>query len=240
MKSEIKKLSAEIERLQKENELKSGWISLLSHDFKEVFGSLIWLTEAVESETIAKDDFFKLLPRIHQDAKKNLQTVTDTNEWFKTQMNGFKPEKSNLLALDLFIKLKTKFEKKLAAKKINFQFQGDESLVFKTDPFLIFAILEKLLDNAIKYSHRDKPIHFEAFRTKNTTTLSIIDFGAGMELEIQESLFTFRSPVFKGTNGEIGAGLGLNIVRNFVSLMQGKIEIDSTHNVGTKITVILP
>lgn len=240
MKTEIKELTKEIQRLQEDSELKTGWISLISHDFKEIFGSLLWLTEAVENETISKDDFFQLLPRIKQDAKKNLQTVTDTNEWLRTQMKGFEPQNSKLFAVDLFIHLRKEFNEKLIEKKIDFQFQGDENLFFYNDEFLVLFMLKKLLDNAIKYSHIVKPIHFKAFKEHNNVILSIIDYGVGMEANNKESLFSFPTAVFQGTNGEIGSGLSLKIVRNFVSLMHGKIEVDSIENVCTTISIILP
>lgn len=229
-----------IDRLEKENELKNGWISLISHDFKEIFGNLVWITEAVQNESISKDDFFKLLPRITTDSKKNLQTVIDTSEWIKTQMNGFELKRSKLFALDLFIKLRKEYEEKLATKKIDFQFTGDQNLVFENDSFLIFFILKKILDNAIKFSHANKAIQFKAFKDNDTIFLSIIDYGIGIEKENLESIFTFESPIFQGTNGEMGTGLSLKIVKNFVSLLNGEIEIDSTENSGTRITILLP
>src|SRR5690606_15487359 len=229
-----------IDRLEKENELKNGWISLISHDFKEIFGNLVWITEAVQNESISKDDFFKLLPRITSDSKKNLQTVIDTSEWIKTQMNGFELRRSKLFALDLFIKLRKEYEEKLATKKIDFQFTGDQNLVFENDSFLIFFILKKILDNAIKFSHANKAIQFKAFKDNDTIFLSIIDYGIGIEKENLESIFTFESPIFQGTNGEMGTGLSLKIVKNFVSLLNGEIEIDPTENSGTRITILLP
>lgn len=240
MKSKIKKLTAEIERLQEQNELKTGWISLITHDFKEFFGSLLWLIDAVENEIITKDEFFKLIARSKQDAKKNLQTVTDTNEWVRTQLNDFELKKSRIFVLDLFIQLRNEFEVKLSNKKIDFQFKGDESLAFENDNFLIFFVLKKFLDNGIKYSHSQSVIYFEAIEVNNTVILSIIDQGVGMAQSTQELLFTFQSPVFQGTEKEIGAGLSLKIAKNFVYLVHGKVEIESTENVGTKISMILP
>ena len=236
-----KKLTAEVERLQEQNELKTGWISLLTHDFKEAFGSLLWTIEAVENETISKDDFFKLLTQIKQDAKKNLQTVTDTSEWLRTQMKDFELKKSKIFVLDLFIKLRKDFEAKLKQKDIDFQFIGDESLIFHNDNLLIHYILSKFTDNAIKYSHKKSVIHFEAKKAEdNTLVLSIIDEGVGMAISTQESLFTFQNAVFHGTEKEIGAGLRLKIARNFVYMIHGKVEVESTENVGTKISIILP
>ncbi len=240
MSTEVEKLTAEIHRLQAESELKTGWISLITHDFKEVFSSLSWIIEAVEAGTLSKDDFFKLLPRIKQDAKKNLRTVTDTSDWIRTQLADFESNSSKIFALDLFIQLRNEFEVRLKDKKLDFQFKGNESLVFQNDQFLVLFILKKLMDNAIKFSHPEHSIQFEALEADNKIILSISDMGTGMAQEAQELLFTFQSPVFQGTKGEIGAGLSLKIAKNFVTLLQGSLEITSTENVGTKISIILP
>ncbi|WP_026810335.1 sensor histidine kinase [Arenibacter latericius] len=240
MGTETKELIAEIQKLQQESELKTGWISLISHDFKGVFRNLLWLTEAVENEGMSKDDFFKLLPRIKEDAQKNLQTVTDTSDWIKSQINGFEPKKSKIFVLDLFIQLKKEFEEKLEDKKMDFQFKGNESLVFYSDEFLVLFILKKLLDNAIKFSHENGCIEFKALASDDTISLSIKDSGVGMSKETKDLLYSFEGPVFEGTKGEIGAGLGLKVVKNFVSLLAGKIDIITTENVGTKITISLP
>ncbi|MCG2417942.1 HAMP domain-containing histidine kinase [Aequorivita sp. F47161] len=236
----MKKLTEEIERLHEQNELKTGWISLLTHDFKEAFGSLLWTIEAVENETISKDDFFKLLVQIKKDTKKNLQTITDTNQWLRTQMDNFELKKSELLALDMFIKLRKEFEGKLNKKQIDFQFKGDESVIFESDKFLIHYILSKFTDNAIKYSHKKSTIYFEVEKTDKSVVLSLIDAGTGMTASTQKTLFTFQNPVFQGTEKEKGAGLSLHVAKNFVLLVQGKIEVESTENVGTKISMILP
>ncbi|GGW30176.1 sensor histidine kinase [Arenibacter certesii] len=240
MIKEVEELKAEIKRLKQENELKTGWISLLSHDFKEIFGNIMWLTEGIENESISKEDYFKLLPRITQDAKKSLQTVNDTSTWLKTQMNNFEPQSIALVAQDLFFQLKETFEVELKAKEIDLLYKGDESVTFKNDPFLVFFILKKLVNNAIKFSDSGKRIHFEIDRKNEDVVLSIVDYGMGMNLETKKSLFSFEGPIFQGTNGEVGAGLSLKIVRKFVSLMQGEIEVVSTENVGTKISIMLP
>lgn len=240
MENKITELKAEVHRLREESELKSGWISLISHNLKEVFGSLFWLTDAVEKETISKDDYFRMLPRIKQDAQKNLQAVEDTSQWLRTQIEGFEPQEKKVLGLDIFSQLKDENQNKLDAKKIDFQYKGDENLYFQTDPNLLSFVLNKLLDNAIKYSHPKESIHFEVNKQFSQVVLSIIDFGTGMAPEQQESVFSFESALYEGTSGEIGTGLGLKITKNFVFLMQGKLEIKSTENKGTKISVFLP
>ena len=55
-----------------------------------------------------------------------------------------------------------------------------------------------------------------------------------------ETIFSFDSPVFRGTEGETGAGLSMKIIKKFVSLLNGYIEIESIIKKGTNVSVFLP
>jgi K+-sensing histidine kinase KdpD len=236
----IRELKAENERLKKESDLKTGWISLISHDFKEAFSSTLLLIEALENKTISEADFFTLLPQVKQDARKNLQTITDTGTWIKTQSDGFAPQMSEFFAVELFAQLRQNFQKKLQEKQLQFLFEGDENTAINTDRFLIFYILKKIVDNAIKYSHHKDPICFKIKSSQDWAVLSIVDQGVGMDKKQSKNIFSFNSAVFRGTEGEIGAGLSLKIVKNFVSLVHGKMEVHSAENGGTTVSVFLP
>ena len=240
MTDKIVELQNTIENLRRENELKTGWISLISHNFKENFYSLLWIIEALENETISKEVFFEMLPQIKHDTTKNLQTVSDTAEWLQTQFQGFSPKHSRELVYEMYSNLKRENEKNLKIKEIDFQFHGDENLFIQSDLFLLGFIFNKLLQNAIKYSHPKNEVHFTTFEKENCVLLSIVDFGIGMGRGDLDSIFSFPSPVFEGTNGEVGAGLSLKIVNNFVSLLGGSILINSSENKGTTVTVSLP
>lgn len=239
LNTQIEELKAENERLKKESDLKTGWISLISHDFKEAFSSLLLLIEAFENESISEADFFNLLPQVRHDTKKNLQTITDTGTWIRTQGNGFKPRLSDFYAMELFAQLKQEFQKKFQNKQLQFAFQGDEDIKINTDRLLISFILKKIIDNAIKYSHPNSFIFFKVTETKNGITLSIVDQGIGMDKKQTEAIFSFDSPVFRGTHGEIGAGLSLKIVEKLVHLVNGNIKIKSVENKGTTVSIFL-
>lgn len=238
--NEIIKLKAELEHLKTENNLKTGWISLISHDFKEAFSSLHWLLQSLEDKSISASDFYELLPRIKQDAKKNLVTITDTTDWIKTQQKGFTPQLTEIFAVELYARLKLDFKEKIENKQLQFIFQGDETCKITTDRILLNYILNKILDNAIKYSHLGKSIYFKISNNQQDVTLSIIDFGTGMNEKRAQKIFSFNTAVFSGTNGEIGAGIGLKIVQKFVYLIDGILEINSAENEGTTISVTIP
>lgn len=240
MTDQIKDLQLENQKLKNENNLLTGWISLISHDTKQIFGSLKWLIDAYDSDIINKDDFFKMLPQIKKDANKNLQTAIDTGDWLKTQFGNFKPKQDSINAQQLFEALYEVIEENLLKKELSFTFNGDPNLQIISDKVLLMFILSKIVQNAVKYSNIGQEINFTAVEEANEIVLSVNDIGTGIAERYLNSIYTFENPVFQGTAGEIGAGLSLKIVQSFVFLVNGIIAIDSCENKGTKVTIRLP
>jgi signal transduction histidine kinase len=64
----------------------------------------------------------------------------------------------------------------------------------------------------------------------------VIDFGTGMVEKYLSAIYTYDNPIFLGTAGEKGVGLSLKIVKNFISLLDGNIQIISAENKGTTVS----
>lgn len=112
-----------------------------------------------------------------------------------------------------------------------------EIRTFTTDQRILKNVLFNLLSNAIKYSDKDIYCFFEEI--DDYFVIKIVDKGIGIPLEDQKYLFTrfFRA----GNVSNIqGTGLGLNIVRRYVELLDGNISFESSHEQGTTFTVTLP
>lgn len=239
MENQLRILQSKIDQLEKENQFKTEWLSKISHDFRETFGSIIWLTQAIEEETLAHEDFFKLLPRVKTDAEKNLKLIADTSEWLKIKNESLIIQHSRLEAIELFEELKTTFQQELKDKNIQLSFKGDKSLVIFSDHFLISLLFKKLLDNAIKYSHLNGSIIFSVKKDDDKTIIDLSDKGIGISKKNLESCLTFGNAIFPGTKGELGNGIGLKIAQDIVYLLQGELKIQSEENIGTTICVII-
>lgn len=240
MNALINELQLKIERLEHEINFKNGLISILSHDSKEIFGNFLLLIEAVEEKTISEEDFFNLLPQVKNDAQKNLQTVQDSTAWLKTQYGKFEVKPMKIMVFDLFQRLEENYAVKLKEKNINFYFKGDTNSFLQTDRLLLEYVLDKILNNAVKYSLPGQDVYFQYFTENNEDIISVVDFGTGIHEKYLSAIFNYDNPVFTGTAGEIGVGLSLKIVKNFVSLMHGKIKIISSENKGTTVSIFLP
>lgn len=236
----INELQLKVERLENEINFKNGLISILSHDSKELFGNFLWLIEALEEKTISEEDFFKMLPQVKSDARKNLQTVQDSTAWLKTQYGEFKIKPVKIMVKDLFHHLEEKYAAKLKEKNITFHFKGDQDASLTNDRVLLEYALDKIFNNAVKYSLPGQDIYLESVTKGGQVVLSITDSGMGMNEKYLLTIYTYDNPVFLGTAGEKGVGLSLKIVKHFISLMGGDIDIISSENNGTTVSLFLP
>src|SRR5690606_40114007 len=109
-----------------------------------------------------------------------------------------------------------------------------------TDRILIEFVLDKILNNAVKYSMPGQDIYLNVITEEAQVILSVTDSGTGMDEKFLANIYTYDNPVFQGTAGETGVGLSLKIVKNFISLMQGSIEIISSADKGTTVSLFLP
>jgi signal transduction histidine kinase len=110
---------------------------------------------------------------------------------------------------------------------------------FITDKKLLKNILINLLSNAVKFSPEEACIYLKALNADNQLVISVKDQGIGISEEDQLHLF---SSFFRGKNAVNiqGTGLGLHIVKGYVELLQGRIDLQSAIGGGTTITIELP
>ena len=122
-------------------------------------------------------------------------------------------------------------------QSINQHYAGANEFV--TDKRLLKNILINLLGNAIKFSAESAVITLEVREENAHLMLSVKDEGMGISEEDQQHLF---SSFFRGKNALNieGTGLGLHIVRRYVDLLKGSIQLESKLNSGTTVSVRLP
>src|SRR5690606_14978865 len=152
-------LQSKIENLENEISVKNGLISILSHDSRSLFGNFLWLTEALEQETITKEEFFKMLPQVKSDAQKNLQSVQESTAWLKSKSGDFKIKPEKIPVVGLCKHLEEKYAGRLKEKNLSFRFHADTSAFIETDRILIEFVLDKILNNAVKYSMPGQDIY---------------------------------------------------------------------------------
>ncbi len=115
----------------------------------------------------------------------------------------------------------------------------DLSTPARADESLLRHIFANLLSNAVKYSPPGTPVIFSVAREEGDAVFLVRDFGIGISEDDRKGLFT---PFHRGKNAVTiqGTGLGLVIVKHCVEHCGGRVEISSSENRGTTVTVRLP
>jgi signal transduction histidine kinase len=122
-------------------------------------------------------------------------------------------------------------------QQIIYTHKGDEMV--DTDKKLVRNVLINLVSNAVKFSPEESNIRVDSHVEKRMSTISVQDEGIGISAEDQEHLFI---SFFRGKNALNiqGTGLGLHIVKRYIDLLEGKVEIHSELGKGTTIQFSIP
>ncbi|ERJ61022.1 PAS domain-containing sensor histidine kinase [Sphingobacterium paucimobilis] len=241
--SELEKAKADVSNsLEKEkelNQLKSRFVSMASHEFRTPLSS-VQLSASLIDRYIERPDFEAVMKHTNR-IKGSVQLLNNILNDFlsleKLEAGVVVVNKQNINLVHLGEEISG--EMQLICKKnqhIVYQHTGDQA-EFLLDAHLLKNSIINLVSNAIKYSGEDTFIEFSTEITEETCTIVVKDNGIGIPVEDQKNLF---EPFFRAHNtGSIpGTGLGLNIVRRYVSLMDGKLEYWSAINQGALFRMV--
>lgn len=131
-----------------------------------------------------------------------------------------------------------------AAKKqnISLELQSDkESYITAVDELKIEKVVDNLISNAIKYSHPNSKIEIRLVCEDDKWTLAVKDYGLGISDKAKDKLF---KEFYRGDNvvnsKMVGSGIGLLLVKNYVSMHNGNVSLDSKENSGSTFTITIP
>jgi signal transduction histidine kinase len=128
-----------------------------------------------------------------------------------------------------------------AQKDIDLQFDLSTDAEVFADANAFATIMRNLVDNAIKFTPAQGRVKVSSLVQGDQVVLQISDTGIGMEAEELNTLFRLtRQKSRKGTNGEVGTGLGLVLTNELVKLNKGVIQVSSQLQQGTTFKVMLP
>jgi signal transduction histidine kinase len=234
----LKDANAKLEEL---NQVKSRFISIASHEFRNPLNIISNSTQMLErfQEAASKERKAKLFIFIKNATKKMLNLLDDVLVVTKGELTNQKVNPTQLDLKELCYQIAEEMQLGDLNDRIIKFICESESVNVSIDEKLLGHILTNLLSNAIKYSPQDSIVYFELQYQNGNAIFRIEDTGIGIPIKDQERLF---ESFHRASNArEIsGTGLGLAIVKQCVDLHGGQISIESQVGVGTKFTVIIP
>ena len=234
-------LTASLEKEKQLNELKSRFVSMASHEFRTPLSTIMSSASIISKYELQdqQDNREKHVKRI-KGAVQNLTGILNDFlslsklEEGKAELNITDIDFDALcedVRLDLSGILKT-------GQAISSECEGTPRLL-RTDPRILKNILFNLMSNAIKYSQEHTSISCRHKFDTDNFYIEIEDNGLGIPESEQQYLF---ERFFRASNVENiqGTGLGLNIVKRYVELLQGEITFRSKEGEGTTFILKLP
>lgn len=228
------------------NELKSRFVSVVSHEFRNPLNTILFSTELLQRYGNQISDQKKeiYLDRIQGSVKRMNELLSDVLTVGETESGKlqFSPQPLDIIRFckDLVDEFHLSDRRN---HQINFSFcqtsERDRPFLPLLDERLLRHILTNLLSNAVKYSPSGDPVEFKLALSDRTAIFRIQDHGIGIPKSDQANLF---QSFHRASNVKAipGTGLGLSIVKQCVDLHGGSIGVDSEENRGTLFTVTLP
>lgn len=225
-------LNSEIEL----NKLKSNFVSLASHEFRTpltaILSSAFLLNNYVSGEN--KEKVGKHLMRIKSSVNLLTSILDEFLSLTKIEEGKVEPKKEKINLKETIETVCRNFNGLAKpGQRIVYEHTGEEEIY--SDPVLLGNIVNNLLSNAVKYSGDNDEILVSSV-VNSRIHLSVKDQGIGISKEDQAHLF---ERFFRASNiGNIqGTGLGLHIMKHYLDMLHGSIEVSSEPEKGSEFIV---
>ena len=234
---------AALKHEQEVSQIKSKFISIVSHEMKTPMTSIYAGVEIMEKyaqiHDISIDTFNRQFKIIKTETDRLNDLIDNILFWGKVENGKINSKVEPIKMVDFIQQLCKKYNRLSSdGRMLKFTTTGKPFLL-NIDPLHLENIAGNLIGNAMKYS-QDKPSpEIEVHFSKNTCELRINDFGIGIpKLELPHLFTSF----FRASNVNFikGTGLGMGIVKHFADLYHAKIAVNSTLDVGTEVIVKFP
>ncbi len=250
LKSQNQQISQANEALRKSeknlmelNATKDKFFSIISHDLKNPFSSLLSISELMVDnfDDMEREDHEAGFSKINQSVKHLLDLLENLLTWSMSQRGRIKydPVRFNLSSV---IQENINLHKLLAEKKGIMLLSPDQDDIYAYgDRDMVNSVIRNLMTNAVKFTDRNKKVEVKLSPKDEAVEISVVDEGIGIAKENMARLFRIDEK-FKstGTAGEKGTGLGLIICREFVEKNGGEISVKSKPGEGTTFSFTLP
>lgn len=223
-------------------ELKSNFLRMMSHDLRTPLARIQGMANVVLSDaTPLSDSQRRAVETIYRSSEELADFIGSILNLGRIESKEIKLQ---LKSRDINSLLRDVIRKSefLARKRgLEIRTEFEPMFSFKIDEDLIRQVFTNLLENAIKYSPEGGKILISTEELEGQAIIQVADQGAGIAQDDLPHVFDkfFRSNSAK--RSEItGSGLGLYLVKYFIELHKGRVEVESQTGKGSTFTVVLP
>lgn len=230
-------------KLKESNTTKDKLFSIVAHDLKSPFGSIIGMCELM-SDSLENKDYEKVQKYgkiIDKTASETYNLITNLLSWSKSQLSEIKLNAEPIRISTFIDEIIELYFSIWNAKAIHVNNHIDQDVILNTDKNSLSIVISNLLTNALKFTHRGGTVEFLTRQQEGYLQILVRDSGVGIPDAKMSSLFDIaENESTLGTGNEKGTGLGLVLCKQFVEKNGGRLKVESKMNKGSTFIVELP
>jgi len=220
---------------------KDKFFSILSHDIKNPIGGILTDSETLNRyyDKMSDKDRREFINRIEVTTQNLNKIVKDMLDWGMVKLNRLEVQEQRIIPLEILYKVRSQLIKSAEGKGDQIIIECPSELEITTDPDLLTIVARNIIQNSIKFTENGK-IEVECYTKDSDVIFNFKDTGIGIAYENIDKIFKLdKTFTTEGTKGEVGTGLGLLLVKDYVTKLGGEISINSMEGKGTVVTVVL-
>ncbi len=237
----IKNKNSELNKL---NATKDRFFSILAHDLKNPFSTILGYSSLLskEWENYSEEERKDFANILNESANNTFQLLQNLLTWSRSQSGKLPCNPQKIEMAGIIYEVLGLVGGMARKKQIGIKTDIEEGCTVFADENMLRQLLLNLLTNAIKFSGRKSEVELSGSCTSEQWTEIIVkDYGMGMSEEQIQQAFRLDSKIhMKGTEGEEGTGLGLILVKEFTARLNGTIEVQSKEGQGSSFILKLP
>lgn len=237
-------LDNQAEELRQASDLKSRFLSYMSHEFRTPLGSILSIASLLSDELDGplSDEQHKQVAFVSTAARELSDMVDDLLDLAKIEAGRITISPAWFTMLDLFAALRGMFRPIVDASAVDLIFEEPVGLPrLYTDDKKLGQILRNFIANSLKFTTRGEVRVSARLEGEQHIRFAVSDTGIGIAPELHGALFEDFSQVDSPLQKRLrGTGLGLSLCKRFAALLGGEVGVDSTPGVGSTFFVIIP
>ncbi|WP_064120637.1 sensor histidine kinase [Pseudomonas fluorescens] len=237
-------LDIQAEELRQASDLKSRFLSYMSHEFRTPLGSILSINSLLADELDGplSPEQHKQVAFVSTAARELSDMVDDLLDLAKIEAGRISISPAWFDMFDLFSALRGMFRPIVDATAVDLIFEEPGGLPrLYTDDKKLAQILRNFISNSLKFTTRGEVRVSARLEGIDKVRFAVSDTGIGIAAELHGALFEDFSQVDSPLQKRLrGTGLGLSLCKRFAALLGGEVGMDSTPGVGSTFFVIIP
>lgn len=232
-------------KAEESDRLKTAFLANISHEIRTPMNAIIGFSKMIGSPDFNEEEKAKFIDIIITNGKLLMQLINDMISLSKIESNTLEIKKSKCRVNDMMVSLYREFNFELENKKaIRMKLacaNTNPKFSFITDSGLLMSIMQKLIDNSIKFTESGEIEFGYQFAEPSRIHFFVRDTGIGIAEKDQQRIFErFHQLDNRTIRTYPGTGLGLPIAQHYVKMLGGTLDVDSKLGKGSVFSFSIP